>query len=152
MFFRLSNEKQGTVHIDLDRRSLSFSPTVCPGVQGISVGLGMGSAELNTEASDPALGPAEQKWAMRDNRSVETAAAKRAILDALGLDPNSAELWSEIEVRLGNGNIPYIKATKSVQQRAWKLKAVDYKIAFSRDANRITCTATAIADMHDMAV
>ena len=152
MFFRLSNEKQGTVHINLDRRSLSFSPTVCPGVQGISVGLGMGSAELSTEASDPALGPAEREWAMRDNRCAETAAAKRAILDALGLDPNSAELWSEIEVRLGAGNIVYIKATKSVQQRAWKLKAVDYKIAFSRDANRITCTATAIADIRDMAV
>jgi NTP pyrophosphatase (non-canonical NTP hydrolase) len=151
MFFQLSNEKQGAVHIDLDHRSLSFSPTVCPGVQGISVGLGMGSAELSTEASDPALGLAEREWAMRDNRCAETAAAKRAILDALGLDPNAAECWSEIEVRLGAGNIVYIKATKSVQQRAWKLKAVDYKIAFSRDVNRITCTATAIADMRDMA-
>lgn len=151
MFFQLSNEKQGTVHIDLDRRSLSFSPTVCAGVQGISVGLGMGSAELSTESSDPALGLAEREWAMRDNRCAETAGAKRAILDALGLDPNAAELWSEIEVRLGAGNIVYIKVTKSVQQRAWKLKAVDYKIAFSRDANRITCTATAIADIQDMA-
>jgi phosphopantetheinyl transferase (holo-ACP synthase) len=88
---------------------------------------------------------------MRDNRCAETVAAKRAILDALGLDPNAAECWSEIEVRLGAGNIVYIKATKSVQQRAWKLKAVDYKIAFSREVNRITCTATAIADMRDMA-
>jgi hypothetical protein len=47
--------------------------------------------------------------------------------------------------------VVYIKAAKSVQQRAWKLKAVDYKIAFSRDVNRIICTATAIADIHDMA-
>jgi NTP pyrophosphatase (non-canonical NTP hydrolase) len=151
MFFHLSNEKQGTVHIDLDRRTLSFSPTVCPGVQGISAGLGMGSAELRRETSDAALGVAEQEWAMRDKRCAETAAAKRAILDALGLDKNSAELWSEIEVRLGTGNVVYIKAAKSVQQRAWKLKAVDYKIAFSRDVNRIICTATAIADIHDMA-
>ena len=144
-------EKQGTVHIDLDRRTLSFSPTVCPGVQGISAGLGMGSAELRRETSDAALGVAEQEWAMRHKRCAETAAAKRAILDALGLDKNSAELWSEIEVRLGIGNVVYIKAAKSVQQRAWTLKAVDYKIAFSRDASRVTCTATAIADIHDMA-
>jgi hypothetical protein len=54
-------------------------------------------------------------------------------------------------VRLGAGNLVYIKAEKSVQQRAWKLKAVDYKIAFSRDTNRVSCTATAIADIHDMA-
>ncbi|WP_158284432.1 hypothetical protein [Bradyrhizobium sp. SUTN9-2] len=151
MFFQLSNEKQGTVHIDLDRRTLSFSPTVCPGVQGISVGLGMGSAELRVQASDPVLGAAEREWAMRDNRCAETAAAKRAVLDALGLDQNSTELWSEIEVRLGTGNLVYVKAKKSIQQRAWKLKAVDYKIAFSRDTNRVTCTATAIADIHDMA-
>jgi NTP pyrophosphatase (non-canonical NTP hydrolase)/phosphopantetheinyl transferase (holo-ACP synthase) len=151
MFFQLSNEKQGTVHIDLERHTLSFSPTVCPAVQGISVGLGMGSGQLSAEASDAALGPAEREWAKRENRCAETAAAKRAILDALGLDPNSAELWSEIEVRLGAGNVVYVKAAKSVQQRAWKLKAVDYKIAFSRDADRITCTATAIADIQDMA-
>jgi len=151
MFFQLSNEKQGTVHIDLDRRTLSFSPTVCPGVQGISVGLGMGSAELSMHASDPVVGAAEREWAMRDNRYAETVAAKRAVLDALGLDQNSTKLWSEIDVRLGAGNLVYVKATKSVQQRAWKLKAVDYKIAFSRDTNRVTCTATAIADIHDMA-
>jgi hypothetical protein len=151
MFFRLSNEKQGTVHIDLDRRTLSFAPTVCPGVQGIIVGLGMGSAELNAEAGDPALGSAEREWATRHNRCAETTAAKRAILDALGLDSHSAKLWPEIEVRLGAGNIVYIKAAKAVQQRAWQLKAVDYKVAFSRDANRITCTATAIADIHHIA-
>jgi hypothetical protein len=120
-------------------------------VQGISVGLGMGSAELSTQASDPSLGPTEREWAMQDNRCAETAAAKRAILDALGLDPNSTKLLCEIEVRLGAGNIAYIKATKSVQQHAWKLKAVDYKVAFSRDENRVTCTASAIADIQDMA-
>jgi len=151
MFFQLSNEKQGTVHIDLNSRTLSFSPAVCPGVQGISVGLGMGWAELSIQANDPVLGPTEREWAMRDNRCAKAAAAKRAILDALGLDPNAAELWPEIEVRLGDGNIAYIKVTKSVQQRAWKLKAVDYKVAFSRDENRVTCTASAIADICDMA-
>ena len=49
-------------------------------------------------------------------------------------------------------------ATSSTSRRkirpthAWQLKAVDYKIAFSRDANKVTCTATAIADIHDMAM
>ena len=57
MFFQLSNEKQGTVHIDLDHRTLSFSPTVCPGVQGINVGLGMGSAELTTDKTDQKCDP-----------------------------------------------------------------------------------------------
>ena len=151
MFFHLSNEKQGTVHIDLEARTLSISPTVCPGVQGIIVGLGMGLASSATGSSDPLLAPAELEWASQEKRVVETAAAKRAILDALGVDKESPALWSEIEVRLGAGNIAYIKATKSIQRRAWELKAVDFKVAFVGDKGEITCTATAIADVRDMA-
>ncbi|MHC2717310.1 hypothetical protein ACVIWV_010380 [Bradyrhizobium diazoefficiens] len=151
MFFLLSNEKQGTVHIDLDARKLSFSPTVCAGVQGIIVGLGMGSASSAIGANDPLLAQAELEWALREKRVAETAAAKRAILDSLGLSKEAPALWSEIEVRLGAGNTAYIKATKSVQSRTWELKAVDFKVAFVGDKDEITCTATAIADVRDMA-
>ena len=150
MFFQLSDEKQGTVHIDLERRTLCFSPTVCPAVQGINVGLGMGSAQLSAEASDASLGSAEREWAMRENRYAETAAAKRAILDALGFEPNSAELWSEIEVRLGRRHRLH-QGSKIRPTACMEIETIDYKIAFSRDADRITCTATAIGDIQDMA-
>lgn len=150
MFFKLSNEKQGTVHVDLDARTLSFTPAVCPAIQGITVGLGMGAAMLQPAPEDLVLSPAEQAWAAGQNRIAETAAAKRAILDALGLDRELAQLWSEIDVRLGAGNVIYVKTTGTVQKKAWQLKAIDYKVAFNRGPTELTCTAAAVADMTDM--
>jgi phosphopantetheinyl transferase (holo-ACP synthase) len=122
---------------------------VCPAIQGITVGLGMGSALLPRSA-DNALTPGERAWAAERNLIAETVAAKRAILDALGMDKESSELWTEIEVRLDVGNRVYVKAMKSVQQRAWALRAIDYKIAFSRGASEVISTATAIADVSDI--
>jgi hypothetical protein len=96
------------------------------------------------------LSPAEQAWAAGQNRVAETAAAKRAILDALGLDRELAQLWSEIDVRLGAGHVIYVKTTGTVQKKAWQLKAIDYKVAFNRGPTELTCTAAAVADMTDI--
>lgn len=152
MFFDLCVEKQGTVHVDLEDRKLTFSPTVSPSIQGITVGLGMDSVAINltTEASASLLAPAELNWAVEHSRVAETVAAKRAILDSLGLEKTAAQLCTQIEVRLDTGNRVYVKATKTVQDAAWKLKAIDYKVAFSRAAEQFVCTATAIADMRDV--
>jgi NTP pyrophosphatase (non-canonical NTP hydrolase) len=150
MFYRLCNEKQGTVHVDLDARRLSFSPTVCPSIQGITVGLGMGSAPGDEVAWRANLSSAEGDWAVARECVGETIAAKRAILDALGLNKQSAEFGSEIEVRLDTGGRVYVKATNSVQQQAWKLRAIDYKVAFSTGAHETICTANAIADVRDV--
>jgi NTP pyrophosphatase (non-canonical NTP hydrolase) len=150
MFYRLCNEKQGTVHIDLDARKLTFSPTVCPAIQGITVGLGMGSTDVLPTSVEGALSPAEREWATDRHLIAETIAAKRAILDALGMDKESSELWTEIEVRLDVGNRVYVKAMKAARQRAWELRAIDYKVAFTRRSTDIICTATAIADVGDV--
>jgi NTP pyrophosphatase (non-canonical NTP hydrolase) len=150
MFYRLCNESQGTIHVDLDARKLTFSPTVCPAIQGITVGLGMGSTDVPPTSVDKALSPAERRWAAERNLIAETVAAKRAILDALGSDKGSPELWMEIEVRLDVGNRVYVKAMKSARQRAWALRAIDYKVAFTRSSTDVICTATAIADVGDV--
>jgi phosphopantetheinyl transferase (holo-ACP synthase) len=150
VFYLLTNDKQGTVHVDLENRRLTFSPTVSPSIQGITVGLGMGSADLNALRNEESvLNGHEQEWANSRARIADTVAAKKAILDALGLDKDSPELWPAIEVRLDAGNRVYVKATKAVQERAWKLNAIDYKVAFSRSAIQVVSTATAIADLRD---
>ena len=46
MFFKLCEEKQGTIHLDLNKRTLTFTPHVSPDVLGITVGLGMSSANI----------------------------------------------------------------------------------------------------------
>jgi hypothetical protein len=150
MYHQLCNETQGTVHVDLDARKLSFSSTVCPAIQGIAVGLGMGSADVLPKKVDQVLSPAEREWASVRNLIAETVAAKRAILDALGLDKHSREHCADIELRLDAGNRVYVKTVRSVQQHVWALRAIDYKVAFSRNSSEIICTATAIADVGDI--
>jgi len=128
---------------------LTFSPTVCPAIQGITVGLGMGSADVLPNV-DEVLSQAEHGWARERKLIAETVAAKRAILDALGMEKKSQEVCTEIELRLDVGNRVYVKTIKSVQQREWALRAIDYKIAFSPGSSEVICTATAIADVGDI--
>jgi NTP pyrophosphatase (non-canonical NTP hydrolase) len=148
MFFQLCNEKQGTVHVDLKKRQLTFTPNVSPCIQGITVGLGMGAASV-AEAGE-ALSVAELEWATERNLLAETVAAKRAILEALGLDKEAPQFWSQVEVRLDAGNRVYVKVMNDVQARAWSLRAVDYKVAFNTASGCLSCTVNAIADMRDI--
>lgn len=152
MFFQLCTEKQGTVHVDMVTRKLTFTPTVSPGIQGLTVGLGMGTAAMTITAEDAgrALSAGELAWATERNRVADTLAAKHAILEALGADKDAQALWSQIEVRLDTGNRVYVKVVKDVQARAWSLRAVDYKAAFNQASGSVVCTVTAIADMRDI--
>jgi NTP pyrophosphatase (non-canonical NTP hydrolase) len=152
MFFQLCDEKQGTVHVDLNKRQLTFTPSVSPGIQGLTVGLGMGASAVAMSAAEAGrvLSAAELAWATERDRVVETIAAKRAILEALGLDKSAPQFWPQVEVRLEVGNRVYVKAMKDVQARAWFLRAVDYKAAFNTVSGSVFCTVTAIADMRDI--
>jgi hypothetical protein len=47
IFFQLRKYTQGTVHVDMNNREITFSPIVCPGISGITVGMGMGAAAEN---------------------------------------------------------------------------------------------------------
>jgi hypothetical protein len=152
MFYQLSNEKQGTVHVDLDKRKLTFTPAVSPGIQGVTVGLGMGAttAPMSSTAASQILSAGEVEWAADRSRMAETVAAKFAILEALGLDKEAAELWPQLEVRLDARNRVNVKVMKEAQARAWLLRAVDYKAAFNSASGQVFCTANAIADMNDI--
>ncbi|MGY3295465.1 MULTISPECIES: hypothetical protein [unclassified Bradyrhizobium] len=150
MFFKLSEEKQGTIHVDLNARALAFTPNVSPEVLGITVGLGMGSANLQVAPNAVCtLSTSEKSWADERNRLAETIAAKRAVLDALKLDGNSSKLLKQIEVRL-DGSRVCVKAQGPVLDRAWHLHAVDYKAAFVLSPDEVICTATATADVRDI--
>jgi NTP pyrophosphatase (non-canonical NTP hydrolase) len=152
MFFQLCNEKQGTVHVDLIKRQLTFTPTVSPCIQGITVGLGLGAATVASCATEAGLvlSAAELEWANERDRVAETVAAKRAILEALGFDKDAPQFWPQVEVRLEAQNRVYVKAMKDVQARAWSLRAVDYKAAFNTASASTFCTVTAIADIIDI--
>jgi NTP pyrophosphatase (non-canonical NTP hydrolase) len=151
MFFHLSSEKQGTISVDLEQRRLTFDPIVSPSVHGICVGLGMGTAKVTpTPEEQGVLSTEELKCASSSGHLAETIAAKRAILEAIGLDSQAHELLAQLHVRLNRTMGVHAKAFDDVQQRVWSLRAIDYKAAFTVCAEEVVCTVNAIADVRDI--
>ena len=70
------------------------------------------------------------------------------MLNAVQLDATSPNFVRQIEVRLEGPHL-YVKANADVLERAWQLRAIDYKAAFATLSDRIVCTASAIADVRD---
>jgi NTP pyrophosphatase (non-canonical NTP hydrolase) len=152
VFFKLRQEKQGTVHVDLENRQLSFTARVSPGLQGMTVGLGMGTVEtdVSVDLAQQMLSASEREWALAGRRIAETIAAKQAILESLGLAKQACQFWPELQVWLEDGNRVCVKAAGAVQDRAWSVHAIDYKAAFSSASGQLFCTAAAIADAGDL--
>jgi len=149
MFYWLCLAEQGTIRLDLHRRTLTFSDTVCPSIQGITVGLGMGSSASAATPPDGMLNESERRCADDTGLLAETVAAKQAILEALGVDKTAPAAWREIEVRLPSASTVSVKPKGAVRDQAFRLKAVDYKVAFNRVGTDVICTATAIGDIRD---
>ncbi len=151
VFLHLRREKQGTVQVDLHQRKLTFSPRVSADLQGVTVGLGMGGAPTAPGADAcAALSTSEYEWASSRGCLGETIAAKNAILEALGLTKDDSQIQGQMNIWLHERNRVYVTAMKEVQQRAWALRALDYKVAFTRLSDQVICTATAIADVSDV--
>lgn len=150
VFYELCNAKQGTVSVDLHRRKLTFVPRVSANLRGITVGLGMGTASEAADGTREGLSAAEIEWALRHNHLPETIAAKRAILGTLGLAADNPNYKNQLNIWIANGNRVYVTSTLEVQERAWSLHALDYKVAFTRSSGQVICTATAIADINDI--
>ena len=151
MFGKLRAEKQGTIHVDLLRRKLTFLPTVSPEIRGVTVGLGMAVASTATseEGTKRLLLPDELARTSCAEQIGAVIAAKRAVLEALGLPKTKLELYAQCAISfLGESRIS-VKADGIVQERAWALHVVDYKAAFTTSADQVFCTVTAIADVVD---
>lgn len=149
IFSALRRAKQGTVHVDLGRRKLTFVARVSAGLQGVSVGLGMASTPEAIDPTKESLSAAEIDWALGHGRLAETVAAKRAILEALGFAADSPD-YGQLSVWLDDSNRVYVTSSHAVQERAWSLRALDYKVAFTRSSGQVICTAVAIADINDI--
>jgi NTP pyrophosphatase (non-canonical NTP hydrolase) len=151
VFFKLREHRQGTVHVDLERRRLTFSPMVAADVSGSTVGLGMGTAAVDgQEESRKVLSEAEMEWARSQGSLAQTVAAKRALFDALGLSQNTSIPWHEVELRIFGRNRMSVDASGEVQNRIWSMRAVEYKVAFTAAAGQVFCTVAVIADADDL--
>lgn len=143
LFHQLRQHKQGTIVVDLQNRCATFKPVVSPNIAGFTVGLGMASFD-NGDANE-VLSRDEIRRATESARVFETAAAKKALLRALGLPLGD---WNQLEVDLLPENRVSVRATgEQAQNKIWRMGAVDFKVAFGDTSDHSTlCSAVAIAD------
>jgi len=146
VFFQLRTHGQGTVHVDLENRRLTFVPTVAPGISGNVVQIGSGTAGPDADVAADVLSIVEREWATSTGLLAQTLAAKRALFEALGFDSTRSPPWDELQLRLLNRAKVSMKASGAVQERIWDIQAVDYKVAFTTVADQILCTIAVIAE------
>jgi hypothetical protein len=116
IFTQLRAENQGTVHVDLMRRRLTFSPTVSPDVRGATVGMGMTATSLG-EAEKEAphlLSPTELAQATTPERKAELISIKKSVLEALGVPKSEASYFGKLDVTLLGENRISVKALGEV--------------------------------------
>ena len=130
IFYRLRCEGQGTVTLDLAKRTIDFHPDVYVDLPGRVAGLGSGTARI----ADDGVAPARER------------AQKLAILDALSLSVSKVALGELASKELGDGRV-CVKAAGSVRDAMWKKEVVAFKTTLVPvGMNEIHATALALAD------
>jgi hypothetical protein len=145
LFFQLRTYTQGTVHIDLENRKATFTPTVYPNVSGNTVSVGLGTA-ASDEVPGDILTDLEVEKAAASAETANYLAAKRALIEALGLTYAAPAVWKQVTICLASGKGMSVDASEAVQDRIWQIGAVDFKIAFTQVAGQAVCTLAVIAD------
>lgn len=145
LFFKLRNEGQGTVTVDLENRKIEFDPLVCIDVDGRVAGLGSSYQAISPEAGFNR--PANTDEATADVDMASTAAAqKSAVLRALGLNENDLNDVDDIQITdLGSGRIS-VRARGAVRSAMWDRQIVAFRTTFSRSGGAVHCTAIAMSD------
>jgi NTP pyrophosphatase (non-canonical NTP hydrolase) len=149
IYYQLRLEQQGTVTIDMDARTISYSPDVFPDLRGASVGLGLGRAPAEgfSAAADEVLTGADKAWAQTSGGFARAVSAKRAICAALKV-PDGA--WKDLDVKVLPDNRVCVRARGAVRARMWQLGAISFQLAFAASAGAIDCTAIAIGALADL--
>jgi NTP pyrophosphatase (non-canonical NTP hydrolase) len=132
LFKSLRTHRQGTVRIDLDKRSLEFSPNVNPDFSGAVAGLGTVVIQAPANGLDDIDDP------------VVLDGVRAAILRALDL-PNAGP-DSALQVTMLGESRPSVVADGVVAERIWSRAVVCFRTSFVLDSQKLTCTAIAIAD------
>lgn len=134
IFYFLRLHGQGTVTVDLDSRTLSFSPHVNVMLHGGAVA-GLGSGAVQLPSASQAI-PDIARW--------RAAAAQLAINDALGLPVTDLHSISVEELKEGGVNV---STTGSARKVMWERGIVSFRTTIVElDSHTIHCTAIALSD------
>lgn len=124
IFHQLRNEGQGTIIVDLERRSVEFDPRV--GVDLAGKVAGIGSAIANQP--------------QRHDQCV-----KEAIVRSVGMEPTPA-LLRNLSVTQRDRGIVSVKAQGRLQEAIWDRKVVSFRTTTTFDGGICYCYAVALSD------
>lgn len=110
VFYRLRCEGQGTVNIDLEKRTIAFRPEVSVDLAGRVAGIGSATAQIKD----------------KDAVTARELAQKLALLSALNVSISNGALDDFALTELGDGRI-CVKATGVVRQAMWSKEIVAFK-------------------------
>ena len=130
IFAQLCKEEQGTVSLDLEKRSIAFRPTVYVGLSGqVAV---LGSAVWNANSADEA-----------DRERL----IKQAIFNALAINVTSSEDYALVEVDEKSEAGLAVKAHGRVREAMWEREIIEFRATVSETPDiMMSCTAIGIRD------
>lgn len=129
IYAALCREKQGTVRVDISKRTIEFDRRVCPEVIGPVVSIGSDIVQL------PPVG---------GGLEVVTRMRKVAVLRSLGLEGKDKLYFDMLEV-LPFGELISVKATGEVQERIWERKVVEFKSIETEVSGALVCNVLALS-------
>lgn len=136
-FYKLREEEQGTVKIDLNSRSMVFSPNVFMNIEGPCPRLEIVAIPSEPVSLRNKVGTDEFIEEQLHNR---TLAAKQAILKLLDVDLNSDENYRDVRISYGsNQNDVSVKLSKSLREKMWSKGMISLQISFSKNPSVCRC-------------
>jgi NTP pyrophosphatase (non-canonical NTP hydrolase) len=123
LYDQLKRQRQGTVTVDLEARTLKYTPTVELDIQGALIGLAAGAIPNGADGGHIA------------------DVLRRTALKALQLEGSPAAL-AEIDVEIATG-LPRLRVRGTVENALWARGGIVLRASLSEDG---ACTVAALAD------
>jgi NTP pyrophosphatase (non-canonical NTP hydrolase) len=142
IFNRLRGAGRGTVSVDLEQRTLTFSPHVLMEFSGMVAGIGLGQADATTPIDSSDFDKTEADLAATYGADA-VMARRQAVIAAAGL-PQTC--FSEIHIGGWRGNVLDVRATGDAQSLLWQKGIVAFQAHAIDIDGGLRVTAVALSD------
>ena len=151
IYKQLAEHGQGTVTVNLKRREITFRPEVYIDLAGAVAGIGSYAIPLSDfreggqskARSSLTKSEIEQLDGSDVVRLAGHYAAKRAVLQSLGIDVPSTELFAVLTLTETDPGKYSVKAGSPLREMMWERGIIAFKTSLVRSQNSVYCTALA---------
>ena len=139
IFQKLRSHGRGTVHVDLNARSVSFSPEAFVDIRGVVAGIGSATADVKEDVEFDG----EERALVSEHGRAAVLCRRRAILRSLGLDDKHAK---EVNIVGWRDDLADVRVLGTAREEVWRRAIVTFRVSTINEAGRFIATAIAISD------